>query len=180
MSFIKNLIMLINREIPTKVLIKRGMKCGENFSRQQGCFIDPSHCWLISIGDNVTFSIRVTVLAHDASMKAMVGYARIGKVHIGDNVFVGANATILPGVTIGNNSVIAANSVVTKNVPEGCVVAGNPAKILYDKVTWEEKIVSDFNLSVKFSEEYTMRKNVSDELKAEMLEKMGNSTAYIE
>ena len=180
MSLIKKIVMLMNREVPTDVLIKRGMKCGENFSRQQGCFIDPSHCWLISIGNNVTFSIRVTVLAHDASMKSIVGYARIGKVHIGNNVFVGANTTILPGVSIGDNSVVAANSVVTKDVPEGSVVAGNPAKILYNIDEWKLKIQNDFESSIKFSEDYTMRKNVSDELKAEMIEKMKNNTAYVE
>lgn len=179
MEMIKSIIMLLNREIPTSILKKRGMKCGKNFSRQQGCFIDPSHCWLIEIGDNVTFSIRVTVLAHDASMKLLVGYARIGKVIIGNNVFVGANATILPGVKIGDNAVVAANSVVTKDVPEGCVVAGNPAKVLYEKDVWETKIKQDFESSLKFSEDYTMRKNVSQKLKLEMVKKMANSTAYV-
>ena len=177
---IKKLLMLLNREIPTDILIKRGMKCGENFSRQQGCFIDPSHCWLIEIGKNVTFSIRVTVLAHDASMKSIVGHARIGKVVIGDNVFVGANVTILPGVTIGKNSVVGANSVVTKNVPEGTVVAGNPARMLCNIDAWKEKIKKDFDDSIKFSEDYTMRCNVSEEKKAEMLKIMGNKTAYVE
>ena len=179
MKFIRTILSLINREIPTHILVKKGMKCGKNFSRQQGCLIDPSHCWLISIGDNVTFSIRVTVLAHDASTKYATGHARIRKVSIGNNVFVGANATILPGVHIGNNCVVAANSVVTKNVPDGSVVAGNPARVIYDMGTWSEKIKAEFNESEAFSEEYTMRKNVSDELKKEMLEKMGDKTAYI-
>ena len=53
-----------------------------------------------------------------------------GPVIIGDNVWIGDKATILPGVTIGEGSVIAANSVVTKDVPAYCVVAGNPAKII--------------------------------------------------
>lgn len=53
-----------------------------------------------------------------------------GPVIIGNNVWVGDKATILPGVTIGNGAVIAANAVVTKNVPEYSVVAGNPAKII--------------------------------------------------
>lgn len=179
MNIIKSFIMLLNREIPTNVLVKRGMKCGQNFSRQQGCFIDPTHCWLIQIGDNVTFSIRVTVLAHDASMKSIVGYARIGKVTIGDNVFVGANATILPGVSIGKNSVIAANSVVTKDVPEGVVVAGNPAKILYTREKWENKIEEEFDGTLRFSEDYTMRKGVSAKLKQEMIERMQDKVAYI-
>ena len=180
MNFIRKILMLLNREVPTETLIKRGMKCGKNFSRQQGCFIDPSHCWLISIGDDVTFSIRVTVLAHDASTKAVTGYTRIKKVNIGDNVFVGANATILPGVNIGNDAIVAANSVVTKDVPRGCVVAGNPARVIFTAEEWAQKIKSEFENSPVFSESYTMRANVSDEMKKEMLEKMGNQTAYVE
>ena len=180
MNFIRKILMLLNREVPTETLIKRGMKCGKNFSRQQGCFIDPSHCWLISIGDDVTFSIRVTVLAHDASTKAVTGYTRIKKVNIGDNVFVGANATILPGVNIGNDAIVAANSVVTKDVPRGCVVAGNPARVIFTAEEWAQKIKAEFENSPVFSESYTMRANVSDEMKKEMLEKMGNQTAYVE
>lgn len=53
-----------------------------------------------------------------------------GKVTIGDYVYIGADALILPGVTIGNNVLVAAGSVVTKSIPSGVVVAGNPAKII--------------------------------------------------
>ena len=53
-----------------------------------------------------------------------------GKVVIGDYVYIGANALIMPGVTIGNNVLVAAGSVVTKSIPEGVVVAGNPARII--------------------------------------------------
>ena len=53
-----------------------------------------------------------------------------GKIFIGDNVWIGDKATILPGVSIGCGCIVAANSVVTKNVPDYCIVAGNPAKII--------------------------------------------------
>lgn len=53
-----------------------------------------------------------------------------GPVIIGDNVWVGAGSCILPNVTIGNNCIIGANSVVTKSFPDNCVIAGNPAKII--------------------------------------------------
>ncbi|MBA2586560.1 MAG: acyltransferase [Chthoniobacterales bacterium] len=55
---------------------------------------------------------------------------RTAPVIIGDNVWIGMNAVILKGVAIGENSVVAAGAVVTKSVPENCVVAGNPAKIV--------------------------------------------------
>lgn len=50
-------------------------------------------------------------------------------ISIGDNVWIGANCTILPGVTIGNNAVIGAGSVVTKDIPESVVAVGNPCKV---------------------------------------------------
>lgn len=52
------------------------------------------------------------------------------EVIIGDNIWIGGRVTILPGVTVGNGAVIAAGSVVTKNVPSNAIVAGNPAKII--------------------------------------------------
>ena len=53
-----------------------------------------------------------------------------GKVVIGDYVYIGSNALIMPGVTIGNNVLVAAGSVVTKSIPSNSVVAGNPARII--------------------------------------------------
>lgn len=69
MNVSKRMIKFLNCEMPTDILMKRGLTVGENFNRQQGCFIDPSHCFLITIGNNVTMSTRVTLLAHDASKK---------------------------------------------------------------------------------------------------------------
>ena len=56
-------------------------------------------------------------------------------VTIGNDVWIGANCTILPGVTIGNNVVVAAGAVVTKDVPDNCVVGGVPAKIIKEMET---------------------------------------------
>ncbi len=53
-------------------LIRRGLKVGENFTRMGGVIIDPSHCWHISIGDNVTLAPNVHILAHDASTKVFL------------------------------------------------------------------------------------------------------------
>ena len=51
-------------------------------------------------------------------------------VHIGENVWIGANAVVLPGVTIGDNSVIGAGSVVTKDIPANVIAVGNPCRVL--------------------------------------------------
>lgn len=85
----------------------------------------------IDIGENVMFGPGVSVISsgHPPEPEKR-GNAMNRKVTIGDNVWVGANATILPGVTVGCNSVIGACAVVTKDVPPNTVVVGNPARVL--------------------------------------------------
>jgi maltose O-acetyltransferase len=66
-------------------------------------------------------------------------------IKVEDNVWIGANATILPGVTIGKNSIVGAGAVVTKDVPENTIVGGNPAKVIRnitekDKHEWEAEM----------------------------------------
>jgi serine acetyltransferase len=57
------------------------------------------------------------------------GAKLLGNVQVGDFTFVGANATVLPKLTIGSNVVIAAGAMVTQDVPDNCMVAGNPAQL---------------------------------------------------
>lgn len=116
-KYFKNVVSLLNREFPTEMLVKRGMEVGENFKRFSGCFIDPSHCFLIKIGNNVTMSVRCILLAHDASTCGFTGYAKIGKIVIEDNVFIGAGSIILPNVVIGEESIVGAGSVVCHDIP---------------------------------------------------------------
>ena len=179
MSFFRKIIMLLNREIPTETLIKRGMKVGKDFNRQQGCFLDPTHCFLITIGDDVTMSIRVTVMAHDASTKKTLDYTKIGQVHIGSHVFVGANATILPGVTIGDYAVIGAGSVVTRDIPARTVAAGVPAKVICSVDEYVEKMRSKMNEANTFGDEYRMGKGLDEEKKKEILVATDGKIAFI-
>lgn len=124
----RKIIRRIRGEQDPTELKKLGLSVGKNFSIQKGCTIDSSHCYLITIGDNVTFAPNVQIFAHDASTKNYLGYTKIGLVKIGDNAFLGASTIVLPGVEIGKNCIIGAGSVVAKSIPEGSVVAGNPAR----------------------------------------------------
>lgn len=83
----------------------------------------------ITIGENCIIGYNTTILAHEY----LIDEYRIGEVVIGDEVMIGANVTILPGVIIGDRAVIAAGSVVHKDVPEGVFVGGNPLTTIYTK-----------------------------------------------
>jgi len=82
----------------------------------------------VEIGDNFISAPGSLILAHDASLLYHYGEYRVEKTIIGNNVFLGANSVVLPGVKVGDGAIIGAGSVVTKDVDEYCVVAGNPAQ----------------------------------------------------
>lgn len=115
---------------PLDALKRHGLRVGRNFHWFESVVIDPCHCEHIRIGDDVTLAPRVYLLAHDASTKRALDRTRIGSVHIGDRVFIGAATMVMPGVRIGNDVVIGAGSVVTRDIPDGAVAAGNPARVL--------------------------------------------------
>lgn len=91
--------------------------------------IDMGEPYLIKIGSNVTIT-GVKILTHDASLKKTVGYSKTGRVHIGNDVFIGWGSIILPNTTIGNRVVIGAGTVVAKDIPDNSVVVGNPCRII--------------------------------------------------
>ena len=102
---------------------------GKNVFFNAGCkFQDQGG---IYIGDNtlIGHNVVLATINHDLSPESR-GTNLPAPIHIGKNVWIGANATILPGVTVGDNAVIAAGAVVTKDVPENCIVGGVPAKLI--------------------------------------------------
>lgn len=120
-------------------LIERGLKVGKNTAINSGFNIDSAWPWLVSIGDNVTISTNVTILAHDASTNIVQQSTKLGRVAIGSNVFVGTRTVILCGVTVGDNVVIGAGSVVTHDLPSDGVYAGVPAKKVCSVEEYREK-----------------------------------------
>ncbi len=162
------------------VLKRNGFSCGENFSVQNYTSIDVSHCWLIEVGNNVTMAPYSVILAHDASAKRMPGggYTKIGSVVIGDNVFIGAKAIVLPGVKIGNNVVVGAGAVVSKDVPDNSVVVGIPAKRMMSTDKYVAKY-SKVDKELIFDKTYTLSGGINKTKKNEMKEKLKNYTGLI-
>jgi maltose O-acetyltransferase len=109
-------------------LRSRGVQIGEDVNLINTT-IDWSHGFLVSIGNHVTLT-GVKILTHDGSTQIPFGVSRVGKVTIGDEVFVGYGTIILPNVRIGSRVVVGAGSVVTRDIPDNSVAAGNPAKVI--------------------------------------------------
>lgn len=102
-----------------------------------GCFIASrfwsSEPYLITVGSHCGITAGVKIFTHGGARSVRKTYPKFdcfGKVHIGDYVYLGNNVLVMPGVTIGDHVLVAAGSVVTKSVPSGVVVGGNPARIL--------------------------------------------------
>ncbi|MFC0299904.1 acyltransferase [Virgibacillus soli] len=89
----------------------------------------------ISVGNNSIIGYNTTILAHEY----LINEYRLGEVIIGDNVMIGANSTILPGIIIGEGAIISAGSLVHKDVPAGAFVGGNPMRIIYTKEEMEQR-----------------------------------------
>ena len=118
-------------------LRNKGAQIGEDvtiYSPNQ-TYIDEQFPYMLKIGNHVNITLGVHILNHDYSwavLKQCSGnvFGGVGYVNIGNNVFIGVNSVILMNTNIGSNVIIGAGSIVHGNVPNNCVVAGNPAKII--------------------------------------------------
>lgn len=132
---LRNLVLKFFCFLPAKVYARLcGVKYGKN------CFFATknwsSEPYLIEIGNNVQITNGVSIHTHGGghvARKVYPNYDLFGKVVIKDWAYIGAFSQIMPGVTIGEGSLVAAGSIVTKSVPDGVVVAGNPARYIKDR-----------------------------------------------
>lgn len=129
-----------------KYLSKKGVKLGKNvnFYSPWTISVDTQRPWMIEIGNDVHITSGCRILQHGydwAVLQKKYGdvLGSTGKVKIGNNVFIGADATILKGVTIGNDIIIGAKSLVNKDCLESGVYAGNPAKYIMSLDEYYEK-----------------------------------------
>jgi len=111
----------------------RGTKIGKNVYIDKDVFIEAYRPDLVTIEDNVEIGPRTVITVIDSSYNCISNKdvpISFNRVTIMKNAYVGANATILPGVTIGEHSIVAAGAVVTKDVPPHTLVAGVPARVI--------------------------------------------------
>jgi acetyltransferase-like isoleucine patch superfamily enzyme len=105
-----------------------GMNVGDNTAFALMVMVDVFFPEKIFIGNNSIIGYNTTILAHEY----LVHEYRLGEVHIGSNVMIGANSIILPGVTIGDYAVVGAGTVVHKDVAAGSFVVGNPLQVILE------------------------------------------------
>ncbi|PGB01183.1 acyltransferase [Bacillus toyonensis] len=106
-----------------------GMKVGEKTSFALMVMPDIMFPEKITVGDNSIIGYNTTLLAHEY----LIHEYRLGEIVIGNEVMIGANTTILPGVRIGDSAIVSAGTLVHKDVPSGAFVGGNPMRIIYTK-----------------------------------------------
>jgi len=155
------------------------MKVGKDCDINPGLIVDYSHCWLIEIKDNVTIAPHVYLLAHDASTKKTLNYTKIGHITIDDFAFIGARSIIMPNVTVGKNSIVAAGSVVTKSVDAGTVVGGNPARF----ITTTEDLIKRNHIAlqdvIKYDETWTIHGGITKKQKEQMRNDLKEQFGYV-
>lgn len=120
-----------------KYLRSQGCKIGDNnilLSTTSFCGSEP---YLIEIGSNCLFSTDIKMTTHDGGAHVVDNFYKpnplvdkVGRIKIGNNVFIGCNVLVMPNVVIGDNVIIGAGSVVTKNVPSNTCAAGIPCKVI--------------------------------------------------
>lgn len=133
---------------PEKYIKKIGVNCKGKFrmyGNPYGHF--GTEPWIITLGNNVHITKNVEFITHDGAtllFRDKHQKLEITKpISVGDNVYIGVNTIILPGVTIGSNVIIGAGSIVTKNIPDNSVAVGVPAKVVKSIEEYYEKAKHD-------------------------------------
>ncbi len=135
-----------------------GVSIGEDCSIATHYF--GSEPYLIKIGNHVQITSGVKFFTHGGGWVFRDKHPLMdtfGKIEVGNNVYIGNNSFILPGVTIGNDVIVGAGSVVTKSVSSGMIVAGNPAKVIGSVSSLEKKLIP-FNTKTKKMNKFDKKK----------------------
>ncbi len=146
----KIFLKLLSRINYNVYLKKIGVKMGKN-CRILGRPSFGTEPYLISLGDHVSISAGTVFLTHEGAHWVLKGLNPTkynstfgyGKIKVGNNVYIGYGVTLLRGITIGNNVIVGACSLVNKSLPDNGVYAGVPAKRICSLEEWEKKFMAD-------------------------------------
>lgn len=159
--------------------VSQGMRIGNNVRIHSDYPFDSLFPWLISIGNNVCISGNVKILAHDTSTEYVCGCTKIGTVTIEDNVYIGYGSIILCGTRIGENAIIGAGSVVTSDVLENTVFAGNPARFICTVDEYRKKHEQAITNSSLYEGPWFMYREQSNETKQKMRDNLNDGIGYM-
>lgn len=140
--FFPQKILRINGNIPwpvhhsSRVFYRKNITMGSHCApgMSLGCYIQARNG--INLGNNVFFGPGVGLISSGHCKEDYYHFEKTGPIVIGDDVWVGMNSVILPGVNIGNNVIIGAGSVVTHNIKSDSIAVGNPCKVIKKKSTY--------------------------------------------
>ena len=133
MNKIKNQIGQFIRKIVVEYYRLLGVSIGRHCFISHKATIDTTYRGSVVIEDNCYITSGAKLISHDHSVYRHIPFAEDdgrGKILLKKNAFIGSGAIVLRNVTIGENSIVAAGAVVTDDVPDNCIVAGNPAKVI--------------------------------------------------
>lgn len=144
MSIIRSIKMKLLRRNPVKYAKKIGVNFKENSLHLYGNVNWGTEPWIITIGENVHITEGVKFITHDGGtllFRSIIPDLEITKpVVVGNNVYIGNDVIILPGVKIGDNVIIGAGAVVSRDIPNDSVAAGVPARVIKPIQDYFEKI----------------------------------------
>ena len=138
--------------------------------------------YLIKIGSYCQLTEDTHIYTHGGAIVArdkFPDFDVFGKVELGNRVYVGAGAMIMPGVTIGDNCIIGAGSVVNKDIPSNSVAAGTPCKVICTLEDYLDKCRKLMDISPVYGEEYTLRKNISMEKRREQYDALKDCIGFV-
>jgi maltose O-acetyltransferase len=158
-------------------LVAQGLQLGADTHISRPLYIDQLHPWLITIEDHVTIGPYVAIITHDTSLVQHTGQTRLGRVVLGKRVYIGVGAILLPGTTIGEDSVVGAGAVVHGQVPPASLAIGNPAKISPVKSAAAWQRASAARAPNWLDHGWTIHSGITEERKREQREALANGAS---
>ena len=153
-----HLIFIRSFEQKRKYLIKNGAKIGEGTRIFGPVSTFGSEPYLIEVGEKCQFSHTANFLTHDGGISVLNNLNmfngpvdKMKRVKIGNNVFIGLNSIIMPGVTIGDNVIIGSGTIVTKDIPNDSVACGVPARVISTIYQYYDKCKDNVDYSIGLS-----------------------------